>query len=143
MVQPVDSFKDVVQPKSDSELLKMIYEFDTWSPALLLAVEKELGRRNILPADINARRQKVVETEEAMLSKGKEASLVGQLVGWVTVFGLLGVFIGYNYAFSKVNSKYTEQIYFKYNENSRKNGTYLFYCSLVLSGFGIIYKLSH
>ena len=137
----MNNFSEIVETKSEDELLKMVYEFDEWSPEMLEAVQKELSKRNILPTDINIKRQKLSDIEEAELIDGKQASLLGEIVGWLTVFGLLGIFIGYNYSYSKVKSKYTGKQFFKYNESSRKNGSYLFYTSIILSTLGIIYKI--
>jgi hypothetical protein len=134
-------FSELVQNKSNSELLKMAYEFDGWSPGMLSAVENELLKRKILPGDIADRKKKMADGEDKELSRGQEASLVGQVVGWLTVFGIFGIAIGYTYAFSKVKGKYSDKSYFKYNEDSRKNGIYLFYTSIVLSIVAILYKL--
>ena len=134
-------FNEAVQSKSNGDLLKMIYEIDQWSPGMLAAVEQELLKRNILPADIGERRQKIIDAEGIELSKGRKASLFGQVIGWLTVFGLLGIALGYNYAFSKVRSRYSDKMYFKYNEVSRKNGKYLFYVSLFLTAVTILYQL--
>ena len=137
----MNSFSKIVKTKSNGELLKMVYEFDEWSPEMLEAVQEELTTRNELPSDLQDRKQKLIEVEESKLQKGKDASLIGQIVGWLTVFGLLGIYIGYNYTFSKVKGKHTEKQFYKYNESSRKNGSYLFYTSIILSTLGIIYKL--
>jgi hypothetical protein len=137
----MNDFRETVQHKSNDELLKMVYGFDEWSPEMLKAVEDELSQRNILPDDINTRKQQLIEIEEAQLVKGKQASPFGQIVGWLTIFGLFGILIGYHYAFSKARSKYTGKEYFKYNETSRKNGSYLFYTSICLSGIAIFYKI--
>ncbi|MEP6950171.1 MAG: hypothetical protein ABI863_12880 [Ginsengibacter sp.] len=137
----MDNFIEIVKNKTNKELLKMVYEFDEWSPEMLLTVEEELGGRNILPNDIRSRKQQLIETEDAQLSAGKEASIIGLVIGWVTVFGLLGIFIGYHYSFSKIRNKYTGRQYFRYDENSRKNGSWLFYTSIILSTLGLLYKL--
>ena len=137
----MNDFKETVQNKSNDELLKMVYGFDEWSPEMLKAVEDELSKRNILPNDITTRKQQLIENEEGQLVKGKQASPFGQIVGWLTVFGLFGILIGYHYAFSKARSKYTDKKYFKYNEASRKNGSYLFYTSICLSAIAIFYKI--
>jgi hypothetical protein len=131
-----------VKNKPDVELLKMAYQFDKWSPEMLAAVERELENRKRLPDDLSARKRQLVETERGQLSRGKPAGLFGQIIGWVTVFGILGIFIGYHYAYSKTTSKYTGEQYFTYNDTSRKSGTYLFYASLCFSAMAIIYKFS-
>lgn len=137
----MSNFDETVQNKPDAELLKMVYEFDLWSSEMLSAVERELSKREILPADLATYKQEKIEKEDMELSKGKEASLAGQIIGWLTCFGLLGIAIGYNYAFSKVKGKYSAEQYFKYNENSRKNGKNLFYASTLLSALAILYKI--
>ena len=137
----MNSFIEIVKDKSDEDLLAMVYEFDQWSPEMLEAVEQELTKRNILPTDISTRRQEAIELEDIQLSQGKEASVLGQVVGWLTIFGLLGIFIGHNYAFSKVRSKYSDKQYFTYNDESRKNGSYMFYAALIVLFFSILYTI--
>lgn len=137
----VNNFIEIVSNKSDEELLVMVYEFDQWSPEMLDAVEAELMKRNILPTDIKSKKQELIKEEDIVLSNGKEATLIGQVFGWIGISGLLGLFIGYNYAYSKVRSKYTQKEYFKYNEASRKTGGYIFYTAIVIWTLFIIYKM--
>lgn len=134
-------FREAVKSKSNEELLKMVYEFDMWSAEMLTAVEQELSHRNLLPADISSRKQQLAEAEDAALSVGKEASLAGQVVGWLLVIGFLGMAIGYNYAFSKVRGKYSDKSYYKYNEDSRKAGRFLFTASIFVSVVLILAKI--
>lgn len=137
----INNFQEIVKGKSNDELLKIVYQFQEWSPEMLEAVEQELSKRNILPSDISEKKQQAAGNEKVQLIKGKEASLVGQIIGWIGVFGILGIFIGYYYAFAKVRGKYTDEQYFKYDESSRKNGSYLFYTSICLSVIAIFYKM--
>ena len=137
----MSDFSQAIQTKTNEELLKMVYGFDEWSPEMLSAVEAELSKRNLLPNDITLRRQQLIEVEEAELKEGRQAGFFGQIMGWLTVLGLLGIAIGYHYAFSKVASKYADKEYFRYNEASRRNGTYLFYTSICLSAMTILYRL--
>jgi hypothetical protein len=109
---------------------------------MLTSVEEELAKRNILPDDINARKQQLSETEDEQLLQGKEAGILGQVVGWLTVLGILGIFIGHYYRFSKVRNKYSGKQYYRYNEHSRRNGSYLFYTAIILLSIEIIYKFS-
>ena len=136
-----DQFKETVHLKSNDELLKMVYEFDEWSPEMLLTVEAELSERKLLPEDIGARKQQAITEEEELLRKGKEASLGGQIFGWVFVLGLIGLYIGYNYAYAKVRSKYTGKKYFEYDEASREVGSYIFYTSIVAFVLGFMYVI--
>lgn len=134
-------FLETVKNNTDEELLIMVYEFDKWNSDMLQSIEKELTNRGILPSDIKEKKQKVIEAEEIELEKGRQASLLGTIVGWLTVFGFLGIYIGYNYTFGKVKSRYSEKSFFKYDENSRKNGSYLFYTSITLTSIVLLYKL--
>ena len=76
-----NQFTETLQLKSNDELLKMVYEFDEWSPEMLTAVETELGERKILPDDISIRKQQAINEEHELLSKGTAASLGGQVFG--------------------------------------------------------------
>ena len=136
-----DQFKETVHLKSNDELLKMVYEFDEWSPEMLLTVEAELSDRKLLPEDIGARKQQAITEEEKLLGKGTEASLGGQIFGWIFVLGLIGLYIGYNYAYAKVRSKYTGKKYFEYDEASREVGSYIFYTSIVAFVLGFMYVI--
>ena len=136
-----DQFKETVHLKSNDELLKMVYEFDEWSPEMLLTVEAELSDRKLLPVDIGARKQQAITEEEELLRTGTEASLGGQIFGWIFVLGLIGLYIGYNYAYAKVRSKYTGKKYFEYDQASREVGSYIFYTSIVAFVLGFMYVI--
>jgi hypothetical protein len=140
-----DQFKETVHQKPGHELLKMVYQFDQWSPEMLQAVETELAERKMLPDDIAAKKQQAVMEEERNLERGKPASVMGQVFGWLLVLGFVGLYIGYTYMSSKVRSKYTGKKYYKYNADSRDNGSYIFYTSiaaLILGFFYAVYKYS-
>lgn len=132
-------FQASVSEKSNEELLTMVYQFAEWDPKMLEAVETELQNRNILPADISARKQELVKEEDEELSKGEPASLAGQIFGWILVLGFIGLIIGYTYAFSKTRSKYTQKQYFKYEPDARENGKYIFYASLAAITLEVLY----
>ena len=136
-----NKFQSIVKEKPNEELLVMVYQFDQWDSEMLIAVEEELKLRQILPDDIVKHKQEIIDNELSELSKGKEASLAGQIFGWLGVLGVLGLIIGYNYAFSKTKSKYTGEKFYKYDESSRDNGTYIFYTSLIAFILYFFYKL--
>ena len=46
----MNNFTETVQNKSNEELLKMVYQFEEWSPEMLEAVEDELLKRKNLPS---------------------------------------------------------------------------------------------
>ena len=52
-------FKPILEAKGDAELLQMVYDFETWGPAMHQAVETELSKRNILPTDVQKRKQEM------------------------------------------------------------------------------------
>lgn len=137
----MNDFSESLQNKSDDELLKIVYEFDQWSPDMLSATEKELSKRGVLPDDIAARKKELSDAEDEELSRGREASTAGLVIGWICAPGLIGLVIGYNYAFSKKRNRYTGQTYFKYDKKSRNNGAILFYTSLALFIFITLYAL--
>jgi len=132
-------FQSIVNEKSNEELLTMVYQFAEWDPQMLEAVESELQKRNILPEGLKEKKQELIRQEDEELSKGREASQVGIVLGWVFVLGFLGLIIGHYYAFSKTRSKYTQEAYFKYEPASRENGKYIFYASLAVIILGSLY----
>lgn len=136
-----NKFQPIVKEKPDAELLTMVYQFDQWDTEMLRAVEGELQNRQILPEDIKIRKKEIIDKELADLAKGKDASLLGQIFGWLGVLGILGIIIGYNYAFSRTKSKYTGKEFYKYDAPSRENGTYIFYTSLAVFVLYFLYKL--
>lgn len=123
-------FEIIVKGKKNDELIRMVYQLDQWDSEMLKAVEAELLRRQSLPSDINQRKKEIIDNELLTLEKGEKASLSGQILGWVFIFGLFGLLIGYNYAYSKFKSKYTTKVFYKYDKQSRENGTYIFYSSI-------------
>ncbi len=134
-------YPEIVKQKSDEELLTMVYHDRQWEQDILIEAEAELQRRNILPEEIRLRKAALIEREDALLSEGRESEWAGRVLGWVGIFGLLGIIIGYHHTFAKVNSKYTGKEYFKYNDESRENGRYTFYVALILHSLFIFNKL--
>jgi hypothetical protein len=137
----MENFTEIVKNKTNDELLQMVYEFAEWSPEMLTSVEEELAHRNILPDDVQVRKEQLTELEDERLLQGKEASILGQVIGWLTVLGIFGIFIGHHYSFSKVRNKYSGKQYYRYNEHSRKSGSYLFYTAIILLTLEILYNL--
>jgi hypothetical protein len=138
----MNDFTSVVQDKTDDELLKMVYAFDEWSEEMLQAVETELAKRNLLPADVAEKRQERIVNEDIQLQHGKDGNGFGMVIGWICVLGLVGLFLGYHYAFSKTRSKYTGKLYFKYDAVTRKNGSYIFYASITVFVLAMFYKIA-
>jgi hypothetical protein len=125
-------YQDIVAQQSDEALLSMVYQFDKWDAEMLQAIELELQNRNILPTDIATRKNELIATEDKILAMGKEATFAQQFLGWIGIVGLLGLLIGHNLVFAKNISKYTGKAYFKYNDETRENGKYMYYISLTI-----------
>jgi hypothetical protein len=136
-----NKFLKVVKEKTDAVLLGMVYDFDKWDVEMLEAVETELANRSLMPDDIQERRQNLAEKEHEILARGREATLGGQIFGWLGCLGLFGLIIGYNYAYSKTRSRYTRKVYYKYDEPSRDNGSYIFYTACTAFTLYLLYKL--
>lgn len=134
-------FQQVVSEKTNEELLEMVYQFADWDAEMLIAVEDELKSRQLLPDDLAKRKQQLIDEEDAALSKGKEASLAGHIFGWIGILGIIGLLIGYHYSFSKVRSKYTQKVYYKYDADSRDNGSPIFYIALLVFIGTIVYTI--
>ena len=138
-----NNFKDIVSQNSDDELLVMVYQFDQWDAEMLVAVEDELKLRGILPEDVSSKKNILIHKEDAFLSQGKEATFPQQFLGWIGVFGILGLIIGNHLAFAKTISKYTGKEYFKYDEASRESGRYMYYISITIIIAYCLYKIAN
>ncbi|MFT3680851.1 MAG: hypothetical protein QM791_11300 [Ferruginibacter sp.] len=138
----MNSFIEIAREKSTRELLEMIYELDKWDVQMLKACENELSTRNQLPEDFQIKKNEIIEKTEAQLALGKEASMTGVVAGWLCIFGVIGLYIGYQYSHAKVISQYTGKQFFKYNDESRKTGSYIFYASIFGCIIGIIYLIT-
>jgi hypothetical protein len=119
----------------------MVYQFNEWSIEMLHKVEEELNYRNILPLDLRQKKQEAIDLEHEELSEGKEASIAGILLGFLTCLGLLGLLIGYNYAYSKARSKYTNKKYFKYNLDARTTGKYMIGIAITIFIIASFYRI--
>jgi hypothetical protein len=134
-------YEDLIAQQPDEVLLTMVYQFDRWDTETLRAVEAELEYRNILPIDIALIKNELIYKEDKILSIGKEATFPQQFLGWIGIVGFLGLIIGYNLAFAKNISKYTGKEYFKYDDETRENGRYMYYISLTIIIVFALYKL--
>ncbi|MCY7293022.1 MAG: hypothetical protein LH615_12655 [Ferruginibacter sp.] len=138
-----NNFSDIVVHHSDEELLSMVYQFTQWDAEMLVAVEDELKQRNILPEDILIKKNTLIQKKDEFWSEGKEATFPQQFLGWIGVFGILGLIIGNHLAFAKTISKYTGKEYFKYDEASRESGRYMYYISLTIIIAFFLYKIAN
>ena len=137
----VNKFQHIVKEKNTEELLTMVYQFDQWDKKMLRAVEAELELRQQLPEDILVRKHELIKAEEEQLEKGKDATTLGLIIGWLSVLGLLGIIFGYGYSYSKTRSRYTGKRYFTYSEASRKHGSYILYTSIAVIIISVFYAV--
>ena len=134
-------FRETVSEYSDEYLLQMLHSPAQWEPELLLAAEDELEQRNLLPEEALIRRQQMIAREEERLSEGKPATFLQQFFGWLGIFGILGLIIGYDLYFSKVKSIYTDRLYDEYDSTSKENGRYIFFVSVITHSLFILFKV--
>jgi hypothetical protein len=137
-----NNYQDIVAGYKDEELLIMVYQFDQWDTEMLIAVENELNERNILPDNLQLKKNTLIQNEHEFLLIGKEATFSQQFLGWIGIVGILGIIIGYELYFSKTKSRYTDTEYFKYNVESRESGRFMFYISMAFIGCFLFYKIS-
>ncbi len=135
----MDPVKNLIN-RSDQELLEIVYHPDTWEMAVVCAAENILLTKGLLPEDIQKRRSDAILKEENELSHGKSASTSGLILAWIGVFGILGLIIGYNYAFSKTTSLYTGKKFYNYNEETRETGRLIFIAALTTHLLFLLYK---
>lgn len=137
-----NNYQDIVAGYKDEELLLIVYQFDQWDTGMSIAVENELKLRNILPDDLQLKKNTLIQKEHDFLLIGKEATFSQQFLGWIGIVGILGIIIGYELYFSKIKSRYTDTEYFKYNEESRESGRFIFYLSMAFTVCFLAYKIS-
>lgn len=137
-----NNYQDIVAGYKDEELLLIVYQFDQWDTGMSIAVENELKLRNILPDDLQLKKNTLTQKEHDFLLIGKEATFSQQFLGWIGIVGILGIIIGYELYFSKIKSRYTDTEYFKYNEESRESGRFIFYLSMAFTVCFLAYKIS-
>ncbi len=139
----INDFTEIIKQYSNEDLLQMVYQFEQWDSEMLAAVEAELMVKNIFPEDISIVKMALIEKEDRILSEGKEATFSQQFLGWIGVFGILGLIIGYELAFAKTKGKYTGKEYLKYDEASRENGRYMYYISITIITAFCLYKFAN
>ncbi len=132
-----------VTQQSDEELLKLVYQVEQLDKEMLDAVETELAVRNLLPEDLIIVKQSFIDKENLQLSEGKAATFPQQFLGWIGVVGILGLIIGYELAFAKTKSRYSDKEYFKYDETSRESGRYMYYISITIIIAFCLYKIAN
>jgi hypothetical protein len=127
--------------KSDSELIEMLFEFGKWNSSVIKLVSEELIKRGSYPSDYDEKLKNLTNKEHELLSQGKPASILGKIISCISVFGLLGIYMGYQYMNAKEKSIYDGTQFFKYNSNTREFGKYIFYISISLLVLGLYSKI--
>jgi hypothetical protein len=137
----MNDFRTAVQQKTDDELLKMINDFDSWNNEMILAVEEELTKRNVSYENVTKRKQERIANEDAALQQGIDNTGFPIVIAWIFAAGLIGLLLGYHYAFSKTKSKYTDKVYYKYDEKTRKSGSNICYTAFAIIAIVLLYKI--
>ena len=101
--------------KRDSELIEMLFEFGKWNSLVIKLVSDELKKRGSYPSDYDEKLKNLINNEHEILKQGKPASMLGKIISCICVFGLLGIYMGYQYMNAKEKSKYDDTEFFKYN----------------------------
>jgi hypothetical protein len=127
--------------KRDSELIEMLFEFGKWNSSVIKLVREELIKRGSYPSDYDEKLKIITNKEHELLSQGKPASMLGKIISCISVFGLLGIFMGYQYMNAKEKSIYDGTEFFKYNSNTREFGKYIFYISISIVVLGFYSKI--
>jgi hypothetical protein len=127
--------------KRDSELIEMLFEFGKWNSSVIKLVSEELKKRGSYPSDYDEKLKNLTNKEHEILSQGKPASMLWKIISCISVFGLLGIYLGYQYMNAKEKSVYDGTEFFKYNTNTREFGKYIFYISISLVVLGLYSKI--
>jgi hypothetical protein len=116
--------------KRDAELIEMLFEFGNWNSSVIKLVSEELIKRGSYPSDFDEKLKNLTNKEHELLRQGKPASMLGKIISCICVFGLLGIYMGYQYMNAKEKSIYDGTEFFKYNTSTREFGKYIFYISI-------------
>lgn len=137
-----EEIRFLMNEHTDKELFSIMYRSATGDPEMTAAAEEELRSRNIFTDEIAVRRQVLIEEEDDILSEGFEATVPQYIFGWLGIFGVLGLIIGYDLYFSKKISVYTGKAYPEYDEASRESGRLIFFISVITHSLFILYKIT-
>lgn len=138
-MQKEEDFLETISSYSDADLFAIINSPGTYDEKAVIASENELEKRNLLPEEFIIRRNNLIFDEDERLSEGKPASSLQNFFGWLGIVAVLGIVIGYTLYYGKTKSIFTGKEYHTYNEESRENGRYMFYFSLILHAVFILY----
>ena len=119
--------------KTTEELLQIIKEPYRFQANMVVAASYELEVRAVDVTDTLLERDAIYEENEALLSEGKEGSVLYLVICFVLALlgGFLGIASGYIYGFSKTTS-YSGKSFYVYDAYTRKYGRIIFRLGLVI-----------
>ena len=111
------------------------FGYKRWMGNIQLSNEesKTLTEERLLAMELAEKQYQEIEREHEMLAKGRSVNKYPFILGWLTSFCFIGVLIGYSLAYSKIQSIFTRESFYKYDTETRSSGRYLFFISIVAS----------
>jgi hypothetical protein len=125
---------------TDAELLEVLSKPDEWSPFDYQLARKILTERGVA---INDRLLTDLKTERLEELKKPEPPQSGWIIiGYVFALagGVFGIFIGWYLATYKKTLPDGEKV-FAYNDNDRRQGTWIMYISIAILVLSVIYRI--
>jgi hypothetical protein len=138
----IESFEEQIAKKTDSELTDIYIEYFKYQKEFVDLVEEELRKRS-LPIDsiieLRKRNEKIIDET---LTQGEQGSPVWITIGFFLSLlgGILAIFLGYSYAYSKKKNSNGESFYV-YNESTRKYGRIMFILGLFMLVLGLFFNI--
>lgn len=138
----IESFEEQIAKKTDSELTDIYIEYFKYQKEFVDLVEEELRKRNLPIDSIIELRKKNEKIIDETLTQGEQGSPVWITIGFFLSLlgGILAIFLGYSYAYSKKKNSNGESFYV-YNESTRKYGRIMFILGLFMLVLGLFFNI--
>lgn len=138
----IESFEEQIAKKTDNELTDIYIEYFKYQKEFVDLVEVELRKRNLPLDSIIELRKKNEKIIDETLTQGEQGSPVWITIGFFLSLlgGILAIFLGYSYAYSKKKNSNGESFYV-YNESTRKYGRIMFILGLFMLVLGLFFNI--
>ncbi|RYE21881.1 MAG: hypothetical protein EOP51_14525 [Sphingobacteriales bacterium] len=138
----LDNFDKIVAEKTDAELAQIFVDKEKYQTEFYEAAVREINLRGIDTSGLNTQLGDKIAGNTTQLEEGKNGNLAYLILCLLgAIFGgVLGIFGGYIYAFSKTKGLDGEQ-YYVYNEGTRKFGKLIFYIGISVIAIYLVVKL--
>ncbi|XZF13225.1 hypothetical protein ACTHGU_15665 [Chitinophagaceae bacterium MMS25-I14] len=135
-------FTEQVSLKTNEELEEILLSPDKYSPEFVQTADNELLGRGIQTDALNEARKQKLLTADATLYRSKKGNPAYIIICFILAFfgGLLAIFAGYTYAYSKNKTSQGEDV-FVYDEETRKLGSAMMVIGIVVFCLTLLYKL--